>query len=212
MSKQKRGLAFYKESGKPWTLKQLNKIKKYCGEPLSEYGLNPKNIDHKYIYDDGDYSTHCTMYPWRTQDKDLIAKCTKISYESVFKKPEYYAAINVLNQNDSFIVKGDKVVWADINSPWEKGIVCKDFVRRDDTKHWKPLTKKEYKAHVEAKKYWPIETAKPTDVVIYWDDPDKGIDRDISITLLGSNKEWLEGWDNVELYTGQTPEELGLRP
>lgn len=78
---QRRGLAFYKASGKPWTTKELNAIRTYCGDETS--GSTHTN-GHKYIYDDK--TSENFMYDWTKQlPESLPQNYTILLYESVFE-------------------------------------------------------------------------------------------------------------------------------
>ena len=79
---ERRGLAFYKESGEPWTNEEFHQIVDYCGDAtkdtISEGGGNSKR---KFIYDQGCKSQF--MWPW--SDGDMTKQTVKeISYERTF--------------------------------------------------------------------------------------------------------------------------------
>lgn len=75
-----RNLAFYKRSGKPWTLQEYKKVILYTQkiEPNATF-IPPHRLSKTYLYDIGDLVT--LMYFWEEQD---ISRCTKVAYEDIF--------------------------------------------------------------------------------------------------------------------------------
>lgn len=85
---QRRRLAFYKESGTPWTADEYINISKYCGDKPSERQFSRFNDpnSHKYVYDDADTSDF--MYNWNSKTPEEYPEdYTILSYESVFGTP-----------------------------------------------------------------------------------------------------------------------------
>lgn len=85
---QRRKLAFYKESGKPWTYDEYMTMSKYCGDRPSGRQLYRFSMPnpHKYVYDDGDTSDF--MYDWNSKNPEKHPEdYTILSYESVFEPP-----------------------------------------------------------------------------------------------------------------------------
>lgn len=92
---QKRNLAFYKESGEPWTPEELQNINKYCGDSHTTVS-RPNYCDSrsKWVYDDG--SNAAFMWMWLKQD--FPSNYTRLSYESVFnKQPDIYVGDKYIN-------------------------------------------------------------------------------------------------------------------
>lgn len=80
---QKRNLAFYKESGEPWTPEELQNIYKYCGDNNNTVISSIyDSYKHKWVYDDG--SNAAFMWMWTNQD--FPSNYTCLSYESIFNK------------------------------------------------------------------------------------------------------------------------------
>lgn len=77
---QKRNLAFYKESGKPWSKEELQNICKYCGDSDTSFGDISEKYNRKWIYDDGT----STSFMWMWQHQLFPSNYTCLSYESVF--------------------------------------------------------------------------------------------------------------------------------
>lgn len=76
-----RNLAFYKRSGKPWTLQEYKKVILYTeGVESNATFIPPKRLSKTYLYDTGGGLTSC-MYFWEEQD---IGNCTKVAYEDIF--------------------------------------------------------------------------------------------------------------------------------
>ena len=88
---QKRNLAFYKESGEPWTPEELRNIYKYCGDNSVD---NCMGYKRKWVYDNGT----STPFMWMWQHQHFPSNYTRLSYESVF---------NEINQQPDICV-GDK--------------------------------------------------------------------------------------------------------
>ena len=84
----KRGLAFYKESGEPWTDEEGLKVMQYVGlydlKTPQESGILPKKESNKYLFDDGS-DGGAFMATWSAWATPALHKCKKVSYESVFK-------------------------------------------------------------------------------------------------------------------------------
>lgn len=59
---QKRNLAFYKESGEPWTPEELRNICKYCGDNDTATSSIDDSYKRKWVYDDG--SSTAFMWMW----------------------------------------------------------------------------------------------------------------------------------------------------
>lgn len=75
-----RNLAFYKRSGKPWTVQEYKKVILYTEGIESDATFIPPNrISKTYLYDAGDLVSF--MYFWTEQD---IRNCTKVAYEDIF--------------------------------------------------------------------------------------------------------------------------------
>ena len=82
----KRNLAFYKESDKPWTQEEYDKLCKYVG--FRNPTLPTNRTDRKFIYDDGTYC-NSWFYAWDMQvSNNNFTNCTQISYESIFPSTE----------------------------------------------------------------------------------------------------------------------------
>ena len=83
-SSQKRNLAFYKESGEPWTTKELRNIYKYCGDSYTPTNCVTDTTTYKgkWVYDDGS----STAFMWMWTGQDFPSSYTCLSYESVFNK------------------------------------------------------------------------------------------------------------------------------
>lgn len=83
---EKRKLAFYKESGEPWTPEEVINIRRYCGDPAADSEPimeDPEYQGFKWCFDDGDSSSF--MYMWSQQEDDITWDgLEEISYESVF--------------------------------------------------------------------------------------------------------------------------------
>lgn len=76
----RRGLAFYKRSGKPWTLQEYKKVILYTeGFESNATFILPNRLSQTYLYDDG--SSVSFMYFWEDQD---VRGCTKVAYEDIF--------------------------------------------------------------------------------------------------------------------------------
>lgn len=83
-SSQKRNLAFYKESGEPWTPEELRNICKYCGDDSTntDYVTDPTAYKRKWVYDDGS----STAFMWMWQHQHFPSNYTYLSYESIFNE------------------------------------------------------------------------------------------------------------------------------
>ena len=79
---QKRNLAFYKESGEPWTPEELQNIYRYCGDNSTPASGTVDFYKRKWVYDDS--SNAAFMWMWVKQD--FPSNYTCLSYESVFNK------------------------------------------------------------------------------------------------------------------------------
>lgn len=85
---EKRNLAFYKRSGKPWTNEECENIIKYVESPVQikteDWGnLNPTS---KYMYDAG--LTISYMANWVIQEKyPNFKNCKQVAYEDMFDAP-----------------------------------------------------------------------------------------------------------------------------
>lgn len=78
----KRNLAFYKESGEPWTEEELDTVRNYCGDTSSRYGMLSSITKRKYAYWDENSQGSLKVYLWEDQNKPK--QLEQISYESVF--------------------------------------------------------------------------------------------------------------------------------
>lgn len=79
----KRNLAFYKESGEPWTEDELDTVRNYCGDTSSRYPMYSSTPRRKYIYwEDTPEANYLKVYPWDDQSKPKQLK--QVSYESLF--------------------------------------------------------------------------------------------------------------------------------
>ena len=76
---QKRNLAFYKESGEPWTPEELRNIYKYCGDNNVHNCIEYKR---KWVYDNGT----STPFMWMWQHQHFPSNYTCLSYESIFNE------------------------------------------------------------------------------------------------------------------------------
>ena len=79
---QKRKLAFYKESGEPWTPEELQNIYRYCGDNSTHASGTVDFYKRKWVYDDS--SNAAFMWMWSKQD--FPSNYTCLSYESVFNE------------------------------------------------------------------------------------------------------------------------------
>lgn len=79
---QKRNLAFYKESGEPWTPEELQNMYRYCGDNSTNVSGTVDSYKRKWVYDDS--SNAAFMWMWTKQD--FPSNYTCLSYESVFNK------------------------------------------------------------------------------------------------------------------------------
>lgn len=77
---QKRNLAFYKESGEPWSVEELLNICKYCGDSNTSVSTTSEKYSRKWVYDDGS----STSFMWMWESQRLPSNYTCLSYESVF--------------------------------------------------------------------------------------------------------------------------------
>lgn len=76
----RRGLAFYKRSGKPWTLQEYKKVILYTeGIESNATYIRLERLSKKYLYDEG--TSVSFMYFWEGQD---VRGCTKVAYEDIF--------------------------------------------------------------------------------------------------------------------------------
>ena len=87
MSDQKRKIAFYKRSKKPWTEEEYRNIIEYVGDNDYEFDWCKDDYyldnNRKYIFDDGDDETF--MHFWVDQEQNSnFPNCQKIAYEDVF--------------------------------------------------------------------------------------------------------------------------------
>lgn len=62
---QKRNLAFYKESGEPWSVEELKNICKYCGDITTILAADSEQYKRKWVYDDS--SSTAFMWMWQEQ-------------------------------------------------------------------------------------------------------------------------------------------------
>lgn len=88
-----RNLAFYKQSGKPWTADEFNQIIDYCEEGTT--GVDPEDISnvaskYKYIFDGvaGEGTGTAFMDLCSSKDSEAFKHCTKICFETFFNQPE----------------------------------------------------------------------------------------------------------------------------
>lgn len=79
---QKRNLAFYKESGEPWTPEELQNIYRYCGDNSTPASGTVDFYKRKWVYDDS--SNAAFMWMWVKQD--FPSNYTCLSYESIFNE------------------------------------------------------------------------------------------------------------------------------
>ena len=98
----RRNIAFYKESGLPWTVEEYVNCSLYSGEVMCESNYNkdsyqnyinryksysikticPENL--KYIFDFGEGMKNTFMHSWTDQNKVARDDFTKLIYEEVF--------------------------------------------------------------------------------------------------------------------------------
>lgn len=79
----KRNLAFYKESGEPWTEDELDTVRNYYGDTSSRFSMPLETAKRKYIYwKDDSKKDELKVYPWDDQSKPKQLK--QVSYESLF--------------------------------------------------------------------------------------------------------------------------------
>lgn len=77
----KRNLAFYKESGEPWTEEELDTVRNYYGDTSSRFEMPSSTTKRKYAYwHDG--SNEVKVYLWEDQTKPK--QLEQVSYESLF--------------------------------------------------------------------------------------------------------------------------------
>ena len=77
---EKRNLAFYKRSGKPWTREEYNNIQQYCGDCTD----TSTTFSHKWVFDDK--APKSFMYTWSEQERHSNFKnCKQVAYEDIFK-------------------------------------------------------------------------------------------------------------------------------
>lgn len=79
---QKGKLAFYKESGEPWTTEELQNIYRYCGDNSTHASGTVDFYKRKWVYDDS--SNAAFMWMWSKQN--FPSSYTRLSYESIFTK------------------------------------------------------------------------------------------------------------------------------
>lgn len=77
---QKRNLAFYKESGEPWSVEELKNICKYCGDITTISATDSEQYKRKWVYDD----SSSTAFMWMWQEQRFPSNYTCLSYESIF--------------------------------------------------------------------------------------------------------------------------------
>ena len=103
--KERRELAFYKESEEPWTNEEYMTICEYVGDNFTP--LEGVQKHRQYIYDQGGVNEF--MFPWTDQ---TILNCRKISYESIFGteiySPSTELPIDVEDIKDKFMKLIDK--------------------------------------------------------------------------------------------------------
>ena len=78
----KRNLAFYKESGEPWTEDELDTVRNYYGDTSSRFSMPLKTAKRKYAYWYENSENILKVYPWDDQNKPKQLK--QVSYESLF--------------------------------------------------------------------------------------------------------------------------------
>lgn len=78
----KRNLAFYKESGEPWTESELDFVRAYCGDFASREPMGPLTSKRKYAYCDENTNSGLKVYLWDNQT--YPEKLEQVSYESIF--------------------------------------------------------------------------------------------------------------------------------
>lgn len=77
---QKRNLAFYKESGEPWSVEELKNICKYCDDITTILAADSEQYKRKWVYDD----SSSTAFMWMWQEQRFPVNYTCLSYESIF--------------------------------------------------------------------------------------------------------------------------------
>lgn len=89
--------AFYKESGKPWTRKELYKLSTYLG--IATIKPSDFKLDRKYIYNDKNDG----YFPWVLQHPSKVKDTyDRISYESIFEPKEgYLTSLDLTTAADS---------------------------------------------------------------------------------------------------------------
>ena len=99
----RRGLAFYKESGLPWTVEEYVNCSLYSGEVMCESNYNKDSYQNyinryksysieniisqknlRYIFDFGEGMKTTFMHTWTDQNKVARDNITKLIYEEVF--------------------------------------------------------------------------------------------------------------------------------
>lgn len=76
----RRRLAFYKRSGKLWTLQEYEKVVLYTeGIKIKSTCIPRERLFNMYLYGNG--LPNGFMYFWDAQDTSL---CTKVAYEDIF--------------------------------------------------------------------------------------------------------------------------------
>lgn len=95
---EKRNLAFYKESGEPWTEDELDTVRNYCGDTCSIFGMPSSTTKRKYVYWNEDAKDELKVYPWDNQDKPKQLK--QVSYESLFTETQQDSTSNKFSIGD----------------------------------------------------------------------------------------------------------------
>lgn len=88
ISTEKRNLAFYKHSGKPWTDEECENIVRYIGATTQVKNKDWGNPcpTRRYMFDDG--SELFYMANWYDQEEESNFKnCKQVAYEDVFETP-----------------------------------------------------------------------------------------------------------------------------
>lgn len=75
-------LAFFKESGEPWTEGELDLVRTYCEDTAPRAPMGPSTPNRKYAYSDENTDGSLKVYLWG--DQDYPKKLEQISYESIF--------------------------------------------------------------------------------------------------------------------------------
>ena len=81
-TKYKRNLAFYKESGEPWEIKEMQNIQGYCSDIITN-SLVQSRTNRKWFFDCAGSTQF--MFTWKEQENHSNFKnCEQVSYESIF--------------------------------------------------------------------------------------------------------------------------------